>query len=214
MADSAIDVVNMALARLGEPPISAFDDGSEVGAVAERLYEPLIGRLLSMRPWHFAQAKVALLVDGAAPTLQGWERGFLLPALGSERIGHPSGFYLSGDPYAQRLDRYEVQGRWVFANVPTLRAEVVRRAPEAEWPAAFVLLAAEALAAELSLPVTENASREQLHRVNAFGSPGEANRGGYFREAAQADDAGGASQSLLDGTDWLTAARFGGYRRA
>jgi hypothetical protein len=210
MADSRIDIASRALARLGEPAISAFDEDSDTAERVSQLYEGTIQQIFSMRQWHFARTRVQLPIDAAAPAMSGWKNGFLLPELRVDRVGPPLGIYLSGRPFAPRLQEYQIKGRWVYADVDELHVEYVQRANEETWPGYFEVLAVEALASVLALPVTENASKEELHRAIAYGSPGGGGRGGLFRTASEADDIGAAAQSLLDETDPIGDVRFGG----
>jgi hypothetical protein len=212
MADSKEDVASQALARLGEPAISSFNEDTDTAEKVNRLYEPAILGLLSRYDWSFAKTKTSLLVDAAATPVNEWTRGFLMPVLGSDRVGKPIAVFNSATVGTTPLlfGRFELAQKWVFTNETTIIVEYIKRVPEGEWPGYFLQLAVEALASNLALPITENASKEQLHRGIAFGSPTERGRGGLFGQATDADATGDATRGLLDDHDPMASARFGG----
>lgn len=212
MSISKEDVASQALARLGEPAISSFDEDSDTAEKVNQLYEPTVLQLLSSHDWHFATQRQALSEDAAGTPVNEWTRAFLLPTLRTERVGKPLSVFNSALVNAPQFFDYELQKRWLMTNATTIVVEFIARVDEASWPGYFQTLAVEALAAVLALPITENASKDQLHRVNAYGSPSELGRGGLFRTATEADATGDPTRSLLDDHDPIWSARFGGYR--
>lgn len=206
MTTTPEDIASQALARLGESPISSFDEESEVAGTVARLYETVILSLLSAHDWKFARVREALSEDGAAPPMAGWQRGFLLPSINVKRVGKPLLVYQNGIV----THHYYVQDRWLYANIANCEIAYIERKSEALWPGYFQRLAVEALAADLALPVTENASKDEQHRIIAYGTPTENGKGGLMRQAVEKDDAGDPTRSLFDHSDPITAARFGG----
>lgn len=210
MIDSAVDVASQALARLGEPAISSFEEDTDTAEKVNRLYETAILGLLSSYDWSFATTKAALPIDAAGVPVNEWTRAFLLPVLRTERVGKPLRVYDSTQVGARPVFNYEVSRKWIQTDNDVCVIEYIRRVPESEWPGYFLTLAIEALASMLALPITENASKEQLHRAIAYGSPSERGRGGLFAVATDADATGESTRSLLDDSDPMTMARFGG----
>jgi len=210
MADSREDVASQALARLGEPSISSFDEDTDTAEKVALLYEQTILGLLSSYDWSFAQKRAVLSEDANANLVNEWKRGFLMPALRTERVGKPLAVFNSLSVGASPVFQYEADQRWIYTNETTCVIEYIAREPEAAWPGYFLELAVEALASKLALPVTENQSKEVHHRVVAFGTAGQKGRGGLFGTAAEADAAGEPTQSLLDDHDPMAEARFGG----
>lgn len=200
-----------ALARLGEPAISSFEEDSDTAEKVSQLYEPTVLQLLGTHDWSFATRRVALVEDAAGLPVNEWERAFLMPTLGTERVGKPLAVYNSTRVGAVKVFEYELQDRWLFTNYDEIVIEYITRAPESQWPGYFQTLAIEALAATFAMPVTENASKEEMHRVYTYGSPSEMGRGGLFRIAVEADGVGDPTPSLLDDSDPISSARFGGY---
>jgi hypothetical protein len=212
MADSKVDVASQALARLGEPAISSFEEDSDTAEKVNQLYEPTILQLLSSHDWHFATRRKTLVEDAAGVPINEWTRAFLMPALRTDRVGKPLSVFNSTRVRAPQVFDYEIEEKWVFTNHTVIVIEYIWRVPESQWPGYFHTLAIEAVAATLALPVTENASKDQLHRAIAYGNPGELGRGGLFRTATEADATGDPTRSLLDDHDPIWGARFGGYR--
>lgn len=212
MSDPRVNIASQALARLGELQITSFEEDSDAAEKVRLMYEPLVQALFAAYIWQFALTRETLQEDAAAKPSSGWNRAFLMPELGAERVGSPRRVYGSAGIYARPLLHYDIWQRWVVTNSDTCVIEYVRRQPETLWPGYFTTLAVEALAARLALPVTENASKEEWHDRIAYGTPQENRKGGLMAAAMSADSTGTAPQSLLDDDDAMTAARFGGAR--
>ena len=69
---------------------------------------------------------------------------------------------------------------------------------ESIMPHYFIRLLRTALAAELSIVITDQASKADYFRNLAFGSPGENGRGGMMREAMNIDARGQSTQIVED----------------
>lgn len=212
MTISKVDVASQALARLGEPAISSFEEDTQTAEKVNQLYEQTVLSALSLYDWDFATVRASLVEDGAATPVNQWTRAFLLPTLRTERVGEPLAVYNSADLNAPQFFGYELQERWLLTDATTIVVKYIQRAAEQYWPGYFQAFVVEALAAVLALPITENASKETLHRQTAYGSPSEMGRGGLLRAATEADSRGDPTRSLLDDHDPIWAARFGGYR--
>lgn len=211
-SDSKEDIASQALARLGEPAISSFEDGTETADMVNQLYEPTILGLLSSYDWQFAQKRATLVEDGAAPLINEWSRAFALPTARTEIVGQPLTVWNTTALNAPAFFNWEFESRWIYTNATTIVIEYIERKEESLWPGYFIELAREALAAVLALPVTENASKEEWHTMKAFGSPSEQGMGGLWRKATMADERAAPTRSLLDDSDPMASARFSGSR--
>lgn len=209
MADTKETVASQALARLGEPSISSFVADDDVAEKVNLLYETTILALLSQHDWTFATTRVDLSVDAAGTPTNKWTRGFLMPVLKTDRVGKPLAVYSSSLVGSAPVFEYEIEGRWILTNYTACTIEYIQRISEGDWPGYFAVLAIEALAATLALPVTENASKEDMHRAIAFGPPSSNGKGGMFAAAVAADAIGEPTKSLIDDDDIIGAARFG-----
>jgi len=214
MASSKEDIASQALARLGEPAISSFEENSETAEKVNQLYESTIQNLLGRYQWQFASRRVALTIDGGKVPANEWQRGFIMPTPRTEIVGQPYRVYNSTGLRAPEVFDYEIEGRYILTNYTTIVIEYTARLPESQWAGYFEVLAVEALAATLALPVTENASKEQWHQQKAFGSPSDRGEGGLFGTAKAADDMGAPPRSLLDESDPMGEVRFSGSRNS
>lgn len=212
MADTKETVASQALARLGEPSISDFTADTDTAEKVNLLYETTILALLSSHDWTFATERVKLVEDAAAVPENEWTRAFKMPVLKTDRVGKPITIFNTGEVGAAARFEYGVQGQWIQTNYTEIWIEYIKRKPEDDWPGYFSLLAIEALASTLALPITENASKEALHRSIAFGSPSQNGHGGMFAQAIAADAIGEPTKGLLDDDDIMTFARFGSRR--
>jgi hypothetical protein len=211
MAANNLVIANMALARLGEPNITAFASGNNTAGKVNDLYEMVVLNLLSMYRWRFARRRASLTLDATFTPVNEWTNGFSLPTYQTDLVGQIIKVYSSTSVGAVPHTNYELQARHVLTNETVCVVEYTNRKAEAVWPGYFEALVVEALAATLALPVAENQGKEGHHTAKAFGSPGQNGRGGMFQSAVQSDLLGSPTESLLDAHDPMTAARFGGY---
>lgn len=212
MADTKEDIASMALARLGEPAISSFEEDTETAEKVNQLYEDTILSLFSEYNWQWATARVALSQDGALTPANEWGKAFLMPTIRTDRIGQPLEVFNSTGLRAPVFFDYEVEDKWILTNADVIVITYIKRKAESTWPGFFVKLAVEALAATLALPVTENASKEEWHTQKAYGAPSQNGQGGLYGMATRADARLMPTRSLVEDSDPMTAARFGGSR--
>lgn len=76
---SDIDVINGALAKLGEDTILAVTDSSPAARLASRTYGDIRDALLREFPWNFATRRASLASSATAPEW-GFARSFVLPS--------------------------------------------------------------------------------------------------------------------------------------
>lgn len=74
-----VDVVNIALRRIGAKPVTALDDTTPNGAIAADVYPTERDSLLRAHTWNFAVARASLTKSDTAPTFE-YANAFLLPA--------------------------------------------------------------------------------------------------------------------------------------
>ena len=186
-AGSEVEICNVALAALGEAPLSSLEETTDVARLARARYDMVRDAVLRAHPWNFAIARALLPALAEAPAF-GFATAFALPVdcLRVLEAGTP--------PAAWR-----VEGRRVLtdqgAPLPLL---YIRRATETGlYDALFVEALAARLGADLALRITENTSRAaalwELYQAK-------------LREARSADGREGTSDNLPDGS-WLEARR-------
>ena len=104
------------------------------------------------------------------------------------------------DSTAQRSVRYgwEIYGDQLVTNMETVYIDYQQTVTEAKMPNYFVRLLRTALAAELAIVITDQASKADYFRALAYGSPAENGRGGLMREAMNIDARGQSTQIVED----------------
>jgi hypothetical protein len=202
MATAAVELVNQALALLGERGITSFDDGTAMAGSAAQLYPDTVAALLDSYPWRFGQTK-ARLARLADPPLAGWSYAHALPA----DLIRLRALYASPDVDMRPCALYDVAEGRVLSNQPELWADYLRAQDPATWSPAFRNLARYALAADLAVAVTGSTSQADFMRRIAFGTPQEAGNGGLMQTARRQDAQQAPPRVLAD--DPLLAARFG-----
>lgn len=158
MALSDIALASRALIRIGAAPIASFDDGTAESEIAGALYAPIRDALLSSYSWSFATGQVAL-AELQTPPLADFDRAFQLPSdflramsAGSGGRGRGLRFRVAHD--ALHTDAAQVLLTYVF------------RPEEESFPAYFDQALIARLAAEFTIPITENTSRaEAMYRL-------------------------------------------------
>lgn len=204
MGASDIDICSQSLDRLGIPPISSFED-NRVAATCGRIYGDLINRLLAEYPWNFARA-FASLDREVNPPAGLWQYSYLLPS----DLVRPSVYaiYRTSDTNQAPFKEYEVAGKKILSDSPTLFIAYSRRPPEGDWPPHFYQLAIYATTAELAMPLTEDTAKAKDTREIAYGTPVESGRGGYMRTARTRDSQSDPTARIEDFT--LIDAHLGG----
>jgi hypothetical protein len=153
MALNDIGLCSRALIRLGANPITSFDDGTAESEIAGALYAPVRDALLSAYPWTFASRQVTLTKLSEAP-LADYQNAFQLPNDYLRAISAGSGGKGRGANY--RISRGALH-----TNLEDVTLSYIFKPEEEEFPPFFDMALITRLAAELSIPVTENTSRTQ-----------------------------------------------------
>ena len=140
-----IDIVNSALAELGESALSSMSEDSEGAIVAGTIYDQVYHDLLSKAPWRFASKKATLSLLVSEP-LNEWESEYQLPAdcLRVIRV------YPDQD--------YDIYGDKLYAKSGELDIDYVYKVSETYLPAYFVRLLVLELAVRMAMSITANAS--------------------------------------------------------
>ena len=137
MTDSKVDVASQALARLGEPAISSFEEDSDTAEKVNQLYEPTILQLLGSHDWSFATRRKVLAEDAAGTPINEWKRAFLMPTLRTDRVGKPLSVFNTTRQRAPQVFLYEIQERWLFTDFDQVVIEYIWRVQKANGRAIF-----------------------------------------------------------------------------
>tara|TARA_R100000805_G_C3608437_1_gene108897 strand:- start:471 stop:1091 length:621 start_codon:yes stop_codon:yes gene_type:complete len=197
VGDTDLSICSDALISLGASPLSSFTEGTDAAQACDRLYPDLKNTLLSTYVWSWTLNKIQLARLSTSPVNE-WEHAYQMP--GDHLTGALAVFETDGT--AQRSVRYgwEIYGDQLVTNMDTVFIDYQRTVTEAKMPNYFVRLLRTALAAELAIVITDQATKADYFRALAYGSPGENGRGGLMREAMNIDARGQSTQIVEDYT--------------
>ena len=140
-----VEIINIALARLGESPIQSLDEGSVPANAAKLIYEEERRAALRGYPWNFALKKESLakLEDGAVD----FRGAFALPA-DCLRITEVT------DAETRQSLRYVTRGRTICADADRILVEYVSDIKDTSlYDSKVVELLTYRLASALAMPV-------------------------------------------------------------
>lgn len=184
---SAVEIANLALNDLGQPPIISFSDDTKSARVLSLLFDPIRDVALRLHPWNFATRRAVLALKAEVPAF-GFSKIYALPSdyLRFLRLN-------SGDEHYQ----LEADGLLTEANPAELRY-IARITDTTRFDPLFVFALAALLAAEAALPITNS----QSLRENAVARFRE-----KLQEARSVDAMENPQETLL--ADDFIAAFFG-----
>ncbi|MCB1530922.1 MAG: hypothetical protein H6853_04805 [Rhodospirillales bacterium] len=158
MALNDVGLCSRALIRIGAAPITSFDDGSAESEIAGALFAPTRDALLSSYPWTFASGQVSLTKLSVPPEAD-YQNSFQLPNDYLRAISAGSGGRGRGV-------NYRISRGTVHTDSEEIVLSYIFRPEEEEFPPYFDAALIARLAAEFTIPVTENTSRaEALYRL-------------------------------------------------
>jgi hypothetical protein len=158
MALNDIALCSRALIRIGAAPITSFEDGTAESEIAGALFAPVRDALLSAYAWSFASGQ-AELVELETPPLADYDHAFQLPNDFLRALS-------AGTGARGRGLNYRVARGALHTNAEHVILTYVFRPEEEEFPPYFDQALIARLAAEFTIPVTENTSRaEALYRL-------------------------------------------------
>jgi hypothetical protein len=192
--DTDIRICSDALLMLGGKAISSFNEGTSASNTCDRLYPGVKFSTLQSYPWSFSFKKVQLAQTINTPVNQ-YRYEYQLP---SDRLGAIRRAYNSTAIGVGTFNDWVIQGDKLLTNETTVVIDYQFAPTESEMPAYFVQLLKYMMAWHLADPITDQVSKTQYWQQVAVGSPGENNRGGYFRTAMVVDGQGNTTQSFED----------------
>lgn len=193
--DTDVSICSDALVLLGASPISSFTEGTDAALVCQRLYPDIRDSLLSTYVWSWSLTKTQLSRLSTAPTNE-WQYAYQLP--GDMLSGVIAVFETNGTTERPRRYGWEIYGDELYTNMETVYIDYQQTVVESKMPNYFVRLLRTALASELAIVITDQASKSEFFRNDAYGNPGENGRGGMMRAAMNIDGRGQATQIIED----------------
>jgi hypothetical protein len=193
--DTSLSICSDALILLGAAPISSFTEGSDAAQACDRLYPDLRDTILSNYLWSWSVKKEQLARLSTAP-IDEWKYSYQMP--GDMLSGVIALFQSSGVGQLPVRYGWEVYGDQVFTNFEKVFIDYQGTVDESKMPAYFVELLTYALASKLAFVITDQISKAEYFRGEAYGSPSDSGRGGRMRVAMNIDGRGKPPQIIED----------------
>ena len=154
------ELCSQALVALGAMPIASFEEGSAESTVAGTRYSSVRDGLLSSNPWSFARGQLTLAKLAGSPTAD-FRYAYQLPSDFLRALSVGSAAARSG-----RGVEYRISEKRLSTDTNGVVLTYLFRPDETVFPAYFAEVLIAKLAAEFSLPLTENTARtEALARL-------------------------------------------------
>lgn len=136
-SQSEIDIINRALAKIGDQRIASRSENNNRARIMDSLYESVRDELLRECPWNFAVQRDTLAADPVAPIYE-WATAFDVPA---------DLLYMVA---TEGLSAYRLEGNQILSNADnSLKIKYIRRVTDpTEFDTAFSELFAIKLAYE------------------------------------------------------------------
>jgi len=200
--DTDIRVCSDALLMIGQKAISSFNEGTDASNICDRIYPGVKKSTLQSFPWSFTFKKVQLAQTTNTPVNE-YKYEYQLP---SDRLGTIRRAFNSTAVGARTFSQWTIQGDKLLTNEETVVIDYQYLPTESEMPSYFIQLLKYMMCWHLATPMTDQDAKAQYWQSIAVGSPGENNRGGYFRTAMVIDGQGNTTQAFEDFS--LVAVRF------
>ena len=152
MASSDIDLANSAILKVGGIRINSFDDNKVEAIVANEFYERSIKWLFAQYYWGFASKTVKLAQVQLAPEFE-YQYAYALP---SDFIRIQRTFPNSN---------YKIVGNELHTNEREIGIKFTFRAKEEDLPIYFEQTMMYYLASQITVPITENTTKDQTNYV-------------------------------------------------
>ena len=150
---SKVEIVNLALSKLGQRPISSLEENTVAARSAALVYDSVRRQVLQSFSWAFAVRSEKLQLKASVPV--DYRYAFQLPVdfLRAITMNTPVQTNVGGVPEESRK-QYVIRGRELLANAPVVVLEYVADITDeslfdSKFTEAFVLK----LASELAVPV-------------------------------------------------------------
>lgn len=150
---SEIDIINRALAKMGDQRITSRGDNVNRARIMDSLYDGVRDELLRECPWNFATQRDTLSADPTPPIYQ-WATAFAVPA---------DLLYMVS---TEGNSAYRLEGNQILSNQEnSLNITYVRRVTDAtEFDTGF----AESLAAKLAYEAAQNITADTVLQDRLF----------------------------------------------
>lgn len=136
---SDVSIVNIALADIGEAPISSLDQNSSTAKKANAMYEIKRDELLRMHPWGFAKKRILLPLSLEKPAW-GYANYYLIPSDSLKILDVDTGHH-----------PFHKEGKYIATDATNVGLLYVKRETDTNmYDSSFVSLFAKYLSANLA----------------------------------------------------------------
>lgn len=150
MSLNKLQLVNLALAKLGESPLQSLSDNRPAGRAIDVCYEPAKQGVLSLGPWPWAVKKTAL-TQVAGHDVDGWEYAYAIPSdcVRPMSAAEP-GAYEANLANPSALDQWERIGGYIYSDLDELVLRYVADVGVEAFPADVANMFSIRLAADIA----------------------------------------------------------------
>jgi hypothetical protein len=142
---SVLDIVNLALVKIGSAKISALTDKTDINL--SNVYAQERDKLLTRYPWNFARAREAIEPNDEAPAFE-WDYEYDLP---DDYLGRPE-LYGSTSPF-------EIEGNTLLCNDDTIKLKYTTQITDTYmFTSLFIECLVLAIASEIATPIANDAT--------------------------------------------------------
>lgn len=181
-----VDIVNRALARIGDAFITSLADNDKRATLARAVYGPVRDGEIAAHDWNFARQEATLAPLTQGPTGGRWRYRYEEPHDSLRLLAAgPWPAPAMGDLILAGGEAYSPEGGFILTNLgPGLYIRYLRRVLDVtRYPATFLDVLSARLAVEMCEPLTGSAQKRQLawqeyeralrvaRRANAFQRP-------------------------------------------
>jgi len=163
MALSQVQIVNLALTKLGQDRVVAITDDTEAARVMRSMWDMTLDTTLASFPWKFAIKRVELAALADAPLGTEWTLQYALPdeCLRLVQVGEDWAFY------SPTVQSFALEGGVILTNeaAPLFVRYVQRITNVGLWPPLFGRVMAMQLAADASEKLTTSNSKFEAAMV-------------------------------------------------
>lgn len=146
MANSSVDICNIALKLLGQQSITSLEEGTDRAALAATLYDSTRDEVLRAHPWNCASARAVLAQDVTPPPF-GYAYSYTLP-------GEPT-YCLKVNLTAPKDAEWQIEGRKLLTDESAIGILYTYRLTDvAQYDSYLVKALAAKLAYEMAYPLT------------------------------------------------------------
>lgn len=153
-----VDIVNIALGRIGQPLLTSLEDDDGKAAKYARLFYPSSrDQMLRAFPWRRIKKRIAVAADPAAP-VWGYDKRYALPSDLLRLLE------VAANDKVIRNSEWELEGNWLLTNFdgPLYLRYLYASTDPNEWDVLMHSVIAAHLAVELAEPLTQDDSKKRL----------------------------------------------------